>query len=97
MMVALAVDVKTVQTRSGHRRATTTLDVYAQPTPAADRLAADVVGDFFLGGSGSMIVRRPKLRVPARKRAMEPPKGSELHLVTDGAKGPVTGEDEWWG
>ena len=49
VMVALAVDVKTAQTRVGHRRATTTLDVYAQPTATADRGAAEVLGNHFLG------------------------------------------------
>ncbi len=94
MMVALAVDVKTVQTRVGHRRATTTLDVYAQPTPAADRLAADVVGNFFLGGS-AMSSDAPTAEFAARdKRAMETSKEVELHLVTDAAKSPVTCEDD---
>ena len=49
VMVALAIDVKTVQTRVGHRRATTTLDIYAQPTAAADRGAAEALGVHFLG------------------------------------------------
>jgi len=48
-MVALSVDIKTVQTRVGHRRATTTLEIYAQPTKAADRAAADALGAYFLG------------------------------------------------
>ena len=52
VMVALAIDVKTVQTRVGHRRATTTLDIYAQPTAAADRGAAEALGAHFLGGAG---------------------------------------------
>jgi integrase len=47
-MVALAIDVKTAQTRAGHRRATTTLDIYARPTAAADRSAADRLGTYFL-------------------------------------------------
>ena len=47
-MVALLIDVKTAQTRVGHRRATTTLDIYTKPTPAADRRAADRLGAYFL-------------------------------------------------
>ncbi|HVA04296.1 MAG TPA: hypothetical protein VMU64_11200 [Acidimicrobiales bacterium] len=54
MMVALAIDVKTVQTRVGHRRATTTLDIYARPTAAADRGAAYVLGAHFLGAVPTM-------------------------------------------
>ncbi len=49
VMVAMAIDVKTVQTRVGHRRAATTLDIYAQPTAAADRGAAEALGNHFLG------------------------------------------------
>jgi len=48
-MVALAVDVKTAQTRAGHRNAKTTLDIYARPTAAADREAATRLGAWFLG------------------------------------------------
>jgi integrase len=47
-MVALAIDVKTVQTRAGHRRATTTLDIYARPTAEADQNAAARLGSYFL-------------------------------------------------
>jgi integrase len=46
-MVALAVDIKTAQSRAGHRRASTTLDFYAQPTKRADRAAADALGSYF--------------------------------------------------
>jgi integrase len=53
VMVAMAIDVKTVQTRVGHRRATTTLDIYAQPTAAADRGAAEALGVHFLGSPRS--------------------------------------------
>ena len=42
-----------VQTRVGHRRATTTLDIYAQPTAAADRGAAEALGVHFLGSPRS--------------------------------------------
>ncbi len=48
-MVALAVDIKTAQTRAGHRDARTTLGIYARPTKDADRDAADRLGSYFLG------------------------------------------------
>jgi len=48
-MVALAVDVKTAQTRAGHRNAKTTLHIYARPTATADREAAAKLGAWFLG------------------------------------------------
>jgi hypothetical protein len=46
-MIALAVDIKTAQTRVGHRRASTTLDIYAQPSRTADRAAAEALGSHF--------------------------------------------------
>ena len=49
-MVALAVDVKTAQTRAGHKNAQTTLNIYARPTASADQQAAQALGAFFLGG-----------------------------------------------
>jgi hypothetical protein len=51
---ALAVDVKTAQTRVDHRRATTTPDVYAQPTASAGRGAVEMLGDHFLGTDPSV-------------------------------------------
>lgn len=48
-MVALAVDVKTAQTRAGHRNGQTTLNVYARPTATADQHAAAALGEYFLG------------------------------------------------
>jgi integrase len=52
-MVALSVDVKTAQTRAGHKNALTTLNVYARATEVGDQLAAEKLGEFFLGGSRS--------------------------------------------
>ena len=60
-MVALAVDVKTAQTRAGHKQAKTTLDIYAQATTVGDRDAATKLGGFFLAPATS-----------APPRAMEP-------------------------
>ena len=45
-LVASGADVKTAQTRLGHSSSRMTLDVYARATGAADRNAADAVGDF---------------------------------------------------
>lgn len=47
-MVALGVDVKTAQTRAGHKQASTTLNIYARPTVTADRMAAERLGEHFL-------------------------------------------------
>ncbi|MHB1533198.1 MAG: tyrosine-type recombinase/integrase [Acidimicrobiales bacterium] len=47
-MVALDVDVKTAQTRAGHRNALTTLNVYARPTGDGDRAGARQLGEYFL-------------------------------------------------
>ncbi len=71
VMVAMAIDVKTVQTRVGHRRATTTLDIYAQPTAAADRGAAEALGVHFLGSPRSDQPSEGSLAPPSRaSRAM---------------------------
>jgi integrase len=94
MMVALAIDVKTVQTRVGHRRATTTLDVYAQPTPAADRSAADVVGTYFMGDPKESAPDSDREAVARDKRAMEPSDAAILPLRRAPSKEPVTSEDE---
>ncbi len=97
VMVALAVDVKTVQTRVGHRRATTTLDIYAQPTVAADRGAADALGAYFLGrtpadepieGSSTSPSRETRA-MNARWNSSEP---SNAHLGAGQEMAP--GEDE---
>jgi site-specific recombinase XerD len=44
MLIAKGVDIKTVQNRLGHERASTTLDLYAGILPKKDREAANVVG-----------------------------------------------------
>jgi integrase len=44
MLIARGVDIKTVQGRLGHERASTTLDLYAGILPEKDREAANVVG-----------------------------------------------------
>jgi len=49
-MVALGVEIKTAQTPSRHRRSTTTLEFYVQPTAEADRRAAQLLGSHFFGG-----------------------------------------------
>jgi integrase len=46
-MVATGVDVKTAQTRLGHASASLTLEIYARASAAADRRAADLVGEHF--------------------------------------------------
>ena len=52
-MVALAVDVKTAQTRAGHKNALTTLNIYARPTVDGDKAAAQRLGEYFMGGQDS--------------------------------------------
>jgi len=44
LLIAQGVDIKTVQTRLGHEKASTTLDIYAGVMPGKDREAARVVG-----------------------------------------------------
>lgn len=46
-LVKAGVDVKTAQARLGHASPVTTLKIYAQATPEADREAADRVGERF--------------------------------------------------
>lgn len=60
--VAGGVNVKTAQDRLGHSDPRLTLDLYAQVTTAADREAADVVGEHFL----------PSFAHAARTRAVSP-------------------------
>ncbi len=43
-LIAAGVDVRTVAGRLGHRRASTTLDVYAHWLPERDREAAEIIG-----------------------------------------------------
>lgn len=52
-MVALDVNVKTAQARSGHRDAKTTLNIYARPSKEADRAAAELLGRWFMGDAPS--------------------------------------------
>jgi len=99
VMVALAVDVKTVQTRVGHRRATTTLDIYAQPTAAADRGAADALGAHFLGRTLADDRVDGSLTAPSRaSRAMNArwtsSEGSNAHLEEGQETAPGEGEDD---
>jgi len=61
-LVAGGVNVKTAQDRLGHSDPRLTLDLYAQVTTAADREAADVVGEYFL----------PSFAHAARTRAKSP-------------------------
>jgi integrase len=44
-LIGSGVDVKTAQSRMGHSSSRMTLDLYARSRPAADRKAADAVGD----------------------------------------------------
>ena len=44
MLLGNKVDIKTVQTRLGHSRASTMLDQYAHAIPANDKAAADLMG-----------------------------------------------------
>ncbi len=50
-LVLLKVDMKTTQTRLGHSDPRLTLAIYAQPSSEADRAAADLLGEYFFGGS----------------------------------------------
>ena len=44
LLLAVGVDVKTVQTRMGHANAGITLNLYAHAVPENDRKAADLLG-----------------------------------------------------
>lgn len=44
LLIGNGVDIKTVQSRLGHSRAATTLDIYASALPENDRKAADLFG-----------------------------------------------------
>jgi hypothetical protein len=71
-MVALAVDIKTAQTRVGHRPASTTLDIYAQPSKTADRAAAEALGSHFLPAADEGSDRPPEN--PAQTMGERPPR-----------------------
>ncbi|ACV21887.1 Integrase [Slackia heliotrinireducens] len=45
MLLGNGIDVKSVQTRLGHSRASVTLDQYAHAIPANDKAAADLMGE----------------------------------------------------
>jgi integrase len=58
-LVASGTDMKTTQKRLGHASPQTTLRLYARATAAADRRAADKLGDFFGGSRTPRARRRP--------------------------------------
>ena len=49
LLIAQGVDIKTVQARLGHEKASTTLDIYAGVMPGKDREAAMIVGGLLNG------------------------------------------------
>ena len=49
LLLASGEDVKTVQTRLGHSKASTTLDMYAHAIPEKDKEAAQMIGDLLSG------------------------------------------------
>ena len=49
--ISNGMDIKSVQTRAGHSKASTTLDIYAHAIPANDRRAADLFGSIMEGRS----------------------------------------------
>jgi integrase len=59
-LVAQGVDIKTAQTRLGHSDPRTTLTVYAQTVPEADRAAAKALGRTFFPRSRTDRARRAK-------------------------------------
>lgn len=69
-MVAAGIDVKTAQARLGHSDPRLTLAVYAQVTNAADRAAADQLGDLF------MLRREDCEDLPARRHDSAPERHS---------------------
>lgn len=50
-LLAAGVDVRTVSGRLGHAKASTTLDIYSHWVPAADREAANVLGNLLSGAT----------------------------------------------
>jgi integrase len=70
-MVALDVNVKTAQTRAGHKNVQTTLNIYARPTDEADRAAARQLGDYFLGPNGHA-GHQDELPISRDPRGMDP-------------------------
>ena len=49
LLLASGEDIKTVQARLGHAKASTTLDMYAHAMPEKDKEAAQVIGDLLNG------------------------------------------------
>jgi integrase len=47
ILIANGVDIKTIQDRLGHEKASTTLDIYADMMPGKDREAAEMIGNIF--------------------------------------------------
>ena len=59
-LLANGVDVKTVQTRLGHAKASITLDMYTHAVPQNDQAAADLVGKLFASNAGEDELQEPK-------------------------------------
>lgn len=55
LLLASGVDVKTVQKRLGHARASITLDTYAHVLPENDKKAANLIGDLCTVKRGRII------------------------------------------
>lgn len=66
LLIGNNADIKTVQHRLGHRKASTTLDMYAHALPENDRKAADLVATLFEGGKAK---EEGRLRVVRAKTA----------------------------
>lgn len=45
LLIGNGMDIKIVQQRAGHKKASTTIDIYAHAMPENDRRAADLIGD----------------------------------------------------
>ena len=81
-MVTGGVDIKTAQTRLGHASPLTTLRIYAQATPQADRDAAKTVGDVFRPG--------PAEAEGAADQAPSDPLRYECGIVSDATTSDAT-------
>ena len=49
LLLASGEDIKTVQARLGHAKASTTLDMYAHAMPEKDKEAAQIIGNLLSG------------------------------------------------
>ena len=67
-LLANGVDVKTVQARLGHAKASITLDMYAHALPENDQAAADLVGELFAARPSEP--REDTMEVSDRKERM---------------------------